>query len=188
MLMLTEDYILRMINQALAVFLRALGLKKAGKRNEALNVFDQALESLLGLNASLAKRLDENQVLKMLTFQEKLDVDRLLVLADIYQEEAEIYSYQRQIETSRSLAQCSLRFYLEVLLTSEANPSLELVNKIEPLRHHLISTQLPVETRLAVMDYLDRLLTMDDNFLGTAGLSRPDLQASIASLESTDPH
>jgi hypothetical protein len=57
--MLTEDYIMRMINQVLAVFLQALGLKKAGQYSEALQVFDQAVESLLGLRASLAKQLED---------------------------------------------------------------------------------------------------------------------------------
>jgi hypothetical protein len=31
--MLTDDYIMRMTNQVLAVFLQALGLKKAGQRD-----------------------------------------------------------------------------------------------------------------------------------------------------------
>jgi len=186
--MLTEDYIMRMINQALTVFLQALGLKKAGKFSEALQVFDQALESLLGLNASVAKQLDDNQVLSMLTFQEKLDVDRLLVLADIYHEEAEVYTFLGQPESSQSTMQSSLRFYLEVILASETNPGLELVQKIEALRHKLTIKSLPVETRLALLDYRDRLLSLDDNSLAATGLSRQDLQASLTSLDSADLH
>ena len=76
--MLTEDYIMRMINQVLAVFLQALGLKRAGQLSEALQVFDQAVESLLGMRATLAKQLEDRQLLALLTFHDKLDVDRLL--------------------------------------------------------------------------------------------------------------
>jgi len=40
--MLNEDYIIRVINQVLALFLQAVGFKKAGKLKDALRVFDQA--------------------------------------------------------------------------------------------------------------------------------------------------
>jgi hypothetical protein len=186
--MLTEDYIMRMISQALAVLMTALGLKKAGQYSEALQSFDQALETLLGLNANLVKQFDDSQILEMLTFLGKLDVDRLLVLADIYREEAELYTLQDQPENSQFAAQRSLRFYLEVALASEINPNLELIQKIEAQRLHLNAPTLPVEIRLALLDYLDRLLASDDDFLAAAGLSRPDLLAAYTSLDSPDLH
>jgi hypothetical protein len=186
--MLTEDYIMRLINQVLAVFLQAVGLKKAGKLHDALRVFDQAVESLLGLDARLAKQLGDSQVLSMLTFQEKLDTDRLLVLADIYREEADVYSLLGQSENSQLMALSSLRFYLEVILANEANPNLKIVETVETLRSKLSISVLPLETRLALMDYLDRLLASGDNFLAAAKLTRQNLQISLASLDSADLH
>jgi tetratricopeptide (TPR) repeat protein len=186
--MLTEDYIMRMINNALAVLMVALGLKKAGRYKEALQSLDQAIESLLGLNAHLAKQLEDSLLLDMFTFQGRLDVERLLVLADIYCEESEVYTLQGQHESSQFAAQRSLRFYLEASLASEANLNLELIQKIEALRLNLSSPTLPVEIRLALLDYLDRLLVLDDDFLAAAGLSRPDLLASFSSLDSPDIH
>ncbi len=186
--MLTEDYIMRMINQVLAVFLQALGLKKAGQYSEALQVFDQAVESLLGLRASLAKQLEDRQVLALLTFQDKLDIDRLLVLADIYHEESEVHTLQGQPEQSLFAAQRSLRLYLEAALATEANPTIELVQKIEAQRSRLSAPDLLVETRLALLDYFDHLLASGEDFLAAAGLSRPDLQAALASLDTADLH
>jgi hypothetical protein len=186
--MLTEDYLMRMINQALAALMLALGFKKAGQFSEALQAFDQALESLLGLHPRLAKQLDNSVLLDMLTFQEKLDVDRLLVLAEIYSEEAEVHSLKGQPENSLFAALRSLRLYLEAALASETNPNLELIQKIEALRLKVAATALPVETRLALLDYLDRLLASGDDFLADAGLSRPDLLAAFSSLNSADLH
>jgi hypothetical protein len=186
--MLTEDYIMRMINQALAVLLIALGLKRAGQFSQALQTIDQAIENLLGLNARLVKQLDDRLLLDMLTFQEKLDVDRLLVLADIYREEAEVYTLQGQPESSQFALKRSLRLYLEAALVSEANPNLELIQKIEALRLKLATPTLPAETRLALLDYLDRLLASGDDFLATAGLSRPDLLKALSDLDSPDLH
>ena len=186
--MLTEDYIMRMINQVLAVFLQALGLKKAGQYSEALQTFDQAVESLIGLRADLAKQLEDRQLLALLTFQDKLDVDRLLVLADIYREEGEVHALQGQLRQSQFAAQRSLRLYLEAALATEVSPPLELVQKIEAQRSRLSIPDLMVETRLALLDYFDRLLASGEDFLAAVGLSRPDLQAAIASLDTADLH
>jgi hypothetical protein len=186
--MLTEDYIMRMISQALAVLMTALGLKRAGQLNEAQEALDQAVETLLGLNANLANQLDDRSLLDMLTFLGKLDVDRVLVLADIYNERAEVYALQRQPESSQLADQRSLRLYLEAALASEVIPDNELIQKIEPLRLKLTAPSMPVETRLALLDYLDRLLASDDDTLSAAGLSRPDLQAAFSALDTSDLH
>ncbi len=183
--MLTEDYIMRMINQALAVLMIALGLKKAGQYSEALQTYDQAIENLLGLNAHLAKQLDDSQLLDRLTFLGKLDVDRLMVLADIYREEAEVHALQGQPESSQFAAQRSLRLYLEAALESKDYFNIELIQKIETLRPILATPPLPLETRLALLDYLDRLLASGDDFLGAAGLSKQNLMEAYSSLQST---
>jgi tetratricopeptide (TPR) repeat protein len=186
--MLTEDYIMRMINQVLAVFLQALGLKKAGLLDEALQVFDQALEILLGIRPNLVKQLEDRQLLALLTFQNKLDVDRLLVLADIYREEGEVYALLRQPEQVLFAAQRSLRLYLEACLATETNPTPELAQKIETQRSRLSASDLAVETRLALMDYFDRLLASGEDCLTAIGLSRPYIQATLASLDNADLH
>ncbi len=184
--MLTEDYIMRMISQALAVLLTALGLKKAGKYDEALQSFDQAIETLLGLNAHLVSQLDDGMLLDKLTFLGRLDVERLLVLADIYREQAEVYNTLGQTENGQFASQRSLRLYLETGLASQAELDHELVQKIEGLRKNLDPLRLPVETRLATQDYLDRLLACEDDFLTTNGLSRSSLQAAQAYLANLD--
>src|SRR5512139_399912 len=111
--MYTEDFILRMINQAMAVLVKILGFKQAGQRQEALQEIDQALEVLLGLRASLFRQLDEPRMLQMLVLQGRLDVDRLAVLADIFYEEADILEQEGRMEESRVDSRRALRFYLE---------------------------------------------------------------------------
>lgn len=184
--MLTEDYIMRLIGQALAVLMIALGLKKARKYEEALHTFDQALEIVLGLPARLVYALDDKALLDKLTFNGKLDVERLLVVADIYREEAEVFELQGRPADSTFARQRSLRLYLEAALDSETALTVELIRKIESLRRKLTTTTLPIETRLALLDYLERLLASGDDFLAEAGLSRQDLQAAFNSLNTAD--
>jgi len=124
----------------------------------------------------------------MLTFQGVRDVDRLLVTADIYREEAEVYALQGQADNNQSAARRSLRLFLEAVLTGEANLNPEVIQKIETLRLKLDAPALPVETRLALLDYLDRLLALGDDFLATARLTRPDLQAAKSALDRPDIH
>ncbi len=182
--MLTEDYIMRMISQALAVLMTALGLKKAGKYKDALQSFDQAVEVLLGLKSHLADQLEDDMLLEKLTFLGSLDVERVLVLGDIYDEEVEVYTALGQPDNSRFAAQRSLRLYLEAALANEANLDHEIIQKIEALRHKLDGQGLPIESRLALQDYLDRLLAMGDDYLAANGLGRSELQATLNSLEN----
>lgn len=184
--MLTEDYIMRLISMALAVLMTALGLKRAKKYKEALQTFDQALEILLGLPPRLVYALDDKALLDKLTFNGKLDVERLLVVADIYREEAEVFELQGRPADSTFAGQRSLRLYLEAALDSEANSTAELIRKIESLRLKLTTATLPIETRLALLDYFERLLASGDDFLAEAGLSRQDLQAAFNSLNNAN--
>ncbi len=180
--MLTEDYIMRMISQAIAVLMAALGLKKQGKYDEALQSFDQAIEVLLGLNAHLADQLDEHTVLEMLTFNGVLDTNRLLVLADIYRERAEVEETLGQNDASPLTAKRSLRLYLEAALAGEVIPEAEVCQKIEALRQKIDPASLPAESRLALLDYLERMSGANDEFLAAAGLERNKLEAAIAIL------
>ncbi len=186
--MLTEDYIMRMISQALQVLMAALGLKRAGKYNDALQAFDQAIETLLGLNARLASQLEDGLLLEKLTFLGKIDVDRMLVLADIYREEAEVYTSLGQAENGVFAQQRSLRLYLESALADETSLNQELIRKIEGVREQISMPDLPIETRLALQDYLDRLLACSDDWLAESKLSRASIQAAFNQLDRTGLH
>jgi tetratricopeptide (TPR) repeat protein len=187
--MLTEDYIMRMISQVLAVIMTALGLKKAGKYREALQSFAQAKEILLGMDANIMDQVDEAAVLDLLTNRGNLDLDRLRLLADIYSEEGEIYHLQGLTDNSQFAYQRGLRLYLEAVLAGDTGMSVELIDKIEVLRHQVNTSLIREETCLALLDYLDRLLNSSDAFLDSAKLSRTHLVAEHASLSTRcDPN
>ncbi|NJD60422.1 MAG: hypothetical protein C3F13_06550 [Anaerolineales bacterium] len=181
--MLTEDYIMRMISQALAVIMTALGLKRSRKYKEALETFDQAVEGLLGLNASLVNQLDEGSLMRMLIVRERFDAERAKILADIYLEQSELHTLLNQPDDSQFMAKRSLRLYLEVFLVSEGDTQAELIQQIEMLRSKVAVTNLQVETRLAVQDYLDRMLSYDDDKLSGVKLSKTSLQADLELIE-----
>lgn len=118
--MLTEDYVMRMITQAMAALLKIAGLRQAGQHQHAQQAIDQALEEMLGLRADLVRRMEDDALLRALTVNEQLDIPRLVVIADLFREEGEIYADQGLSVESRESRRRALMGYLEAGLASES--------------------------------------------------------------------
>ncbi len=181
--MFTEDYLMRMINQALAALLSAIGLKKRGKYQEARQAIDQAVEWLTSMPADLVDQMDEESILSMLTAQERLDAARLAVLADLFWEQGEILTQLGQEAQGTSSCARALRFMLEATLAREGDLLPESIAKIEARRLTLQEEALPVETQLALLDYLRRLLENEVD-LAAAGAARQDIAAQFEELQA----
>lgn len=153
--MLTEDYLIRMINQAIAALATIAGLKKAGQHREALQAVDQAVEQLLGLRAELVKQMDEQSLLAALTPGSKLDTRRLALIADLFAEQGEIFAAMGRVVASKDSFQRALNFKLEVALSETAEANEELPEKIDFLVGNLVVADLPVDTRYALFLYYD---------------------------------
>ena len=178
--MFTEDYVLRMISQAVAFLVKIAGLKKGGNYLEAQQAIDQALEQLLGLRADLIKLMDDESLLKFLTQQDQLDIERLALIADLFKEEGDILAAQGQISESRKSYLRSLIYYLETGLDEEARPSIELSGKIELLVQKPGAQVLPDDTLWVLFCYYERTGAYgkaNDALLKMA--DRPHLCASI---------
>ncbi len=181
--MFTEDYLMRIINQAIATLMTVIGLRKAGKYSEARQAIQQAIEQLTTLPTNLVDQMEDGSILSMLIVQGQLDVGRLAILADLYQEQGEILSKLDQPDQGCIAFARALRFVLEVTLSEAANLSTENIGKIEVLVQRLKGRALPVETQLALSDYCQRLLEKDDQSLAAAGTSRKQVRQTLARLK-----
>lgn len=182
--MFSEDYILRMINQAVAVLQHLLRLKRAGQYQQALQAADTALETLLGLRASLLRQLDDEKMLSMLTLNEELDLERLSLLAQIFNEEHEILTRLARSGEALLAAGRALRLYLELVLNDASLLNAERIALIEALRRQLQGTPLPLPTRLACLDYLEALRAQPRQRLAAAGVNPQTLEAEIRTLQA----
>jgi tetratricopeptide (TPR) repeat protein len=180
--MYTEDFILRQIRLAMAVLAHIQGLKQAGQYGQALQAIDQALETLMGLRANLLKHLSDDKLLNMLTVQDTLDIERLSILAELFQEEGNILALQGRQEESQAAYQRALRFYLEVALDDPGILPEDMIRKIEALRPKLTGSPLPLETQMALLDYLERLQRWSDSDLAEVGCARAVLESDAAIL------
>jgi hypothetical protein len=182
--MFTEDYLMRMINLALSALLTAIGLKKAGKYQEARQAIDQAVEGLTAMPANLLDQMDDDSLLSLLTVQDKLDVGRLAVLADLYHEQGEIQLQLGQAAQGASASARALRLILEAVLAGQGDLFPELIGKIEARRQAVQKNELPVQTQLALLDYFQRLLAQDDRSLAAAGTGRERIADALAKLQA----
>jgi hypothetical protein len=181
--MFTEDYLMRIINLAIAALMTAIGLRKAGKYSEARQAIQQAIEQLTTLPANLVDQMDDSSILSMLATQGQLDVGRLAILADLYQEQGEnLFNLDQQVQGCIAFAR-ALRFILEVALSEAASLSTENICKVAVLVQRLEGRALPVETQLALSDFYQRLLEKDDQSLATAGTSRKQVGQALAKLQ-----
>jgi hypothetical protein len=181
--MFTEDYVMRMINQALAALMIAIGLRKAGKYSEALQGIQQSIEQLMGLPASMIDQMDDASLLSMLTTGGQMDIGRLAVLSDLYQEQgANFFKLDQPVPGIFAYTR-ALRFNLEVVLTDESQLSPETMLKINALVQKLDKYPLVIDTQLALADYYRRILDKDDPTLLAAGTSRKTIEQALASLQ-----
>jgi hypothetical protein len=149
----SEDYIMRMIRMATAAMVQIIGLKKGGQYRQALQAIDQALEEVLGLKADLIRAMDDESLLSALTQQDRLDTDRLLLLADLFFEETDILAMQDKPVASQASALRALNFYLDVVLDWGPERISEKYAKIEQLVDSLGENTLPPQTCFALYFY-----------------------------------
>jgi hypothetical protein len=154
--MFSQDYILRMINQVIAVLSQIAGLRKAGQYQQAQQAVDQAYEQLLGLRADLLRQMDDATLLRMLTQQDQLDTVRSGLLADLFKAEGDLLADQGQLQDSRKSNLRALTFYLETGLTPDPpEPDPALHGKVIALVQTLGLANLPEEALWALFCYAE---------------------------------
>jgi hypothetical protein len=178
--MLTEDYFMRMINQALVVLRRILRMKEIGSYQEALAEIDRMLEMLLGLRADLIKQLDDESILAAVSQGEQLDTDRLYVVAELINEEGGILAAtNRRAEAAVSYVR-ALNFYIETVLSGGAPGFEPPGKKIEVLLSNLKGVKLSPDTLYPLFCYYEETGSYAK---GEKALSQlavdPELQAEI---------
>jgi len=180
--MLTEDYLIRRINQAIALFLHAVGLRKDGQIVAAQTDIDIALELLLGMRAELLKQMDEASLLRMLSLRGELDLERLALVADLFAEEGQILAAQGRAGEAYQNFLRALHFSLIVALDNPAELPTERMLRIAALLEWVTERRLPLDTQGLLIDYDQNLLEFDAQRLAAAGLERAVVRAELDHL------
>jgi hypothetical protein len=177
----TEDFILRMINQAVAVLLQIAGFRQAKQYQQAQQAIDQSLEQLLGLRADLLKQLDDDVIFRMLTLQGHLDIERVLVVAELFKAEGDILADQNRMVESQQKYLRALNFYLEANLSDQnISPPTKLVEQVEWLVSQAAILPLPDDVQWSLFNYYERSANYAKAEATLAELARrPGLDADL---------
>ncbi len=119
-----------------------LGLTRLQKYPQALAEVDRALQSFAGLNLSLVTALPAPELVEITRFGERLDVGKLIALADLLQAEGDIYAAQAQPAEAAERHLKSLELTLEVAFDSEHN-LLPAAPRVAGLAERLTAVELP---------------------------------------------
>jgi tetratricopeptide (TPR) repeat protein len=180
--MFTEDYVMRMIRQALAVFARVAGLKKAGRHEEAQQALDQALEILMGLDAGVIKQMDDDSLLDALTTGDHLDADRLAVLADVFREEGEILAAQgRPVESQADFLRALNFFIVAAWNLDPADPPV-VDPRIAVLYRKLAGKALRRDALLQLEDYYAHVIEKPAQVLAAAGSTKQEMEKILGEI------
>jgi hypothetical protein len=172
---------MRMIGQAVSALLHIARLKQARQYQQAQQAIDQTLEQLLGLRADLLKQLDDEVIFRMLTLHDQLDIERVVVIADLFKVEGNILADQNRLAESQQIYMRALNFYLEAGLSDQTVLPLPTLNQeIESLVSQPTILPLPDDIQWSLFNYYD--LTADyaraDAALAELA-SRPGLYADL---------
>lgn len=143
--MLTEDYITRIIQQAVAALAEAIGLRKSGRFEEALKVVQAGLEGFFGIPARLLYQMDTSSTLDILTSEGELDLSRVSVAASLFLEAGTIYDRLGKPADARASYMRALYLNLELAFSDLDTVTVEVNNSIANLYDNLRG-QLNLET------------------------------------------
>lgn len=155
--MLTDDYIIRMINQAIDVLIRVINLKASGEYQQAQQLIEQSLEQLIGLRIDLLQSLDDQNILGTLSMNGIPDANRILLVADLFKEEGDVLASQNMVTSSIRSYQRALYFYLIYENSTNPTDATILKGNIEFLANALEYINCQIETELMLSDYFERI-------------------------------
>jgi hypothetical protein len=153
--MFSDDYVIKIVRQATAVFARIAGLKSAEQYQEALQVIDESLEKSVGFDAEMIRLLDDESLYTLIMKDEVLDLEKLGFIAGLFKEEGDIRKLQNQIDKSLNCYIRSLNYLLIIGINSKSSLPIKLSQKIDELLQELETYVFEEQTLLNLYSYYE---------------------------------
>jgi tetratricopeptide (TPR) repeat protein len=152
--MYQRDYLMRQIEQAARVLAAIMKQALGGRPDEALGMFDQAYQPLLGVSSRVVSTLTDSQLISLLTSGSAPDLRRVASVLDVIKAEGDVLrlSGNEQAATSRYRRALSLAAHLAGRSTDLLDPKLA-AEVVEQTRGMVLSG----EQRLGLARVLESL-------------------------------
>src|SRR6266545_1594965 len=202
--MYQRDYLMRQIEQAARVLAAIMRKALGGEPDQALGMFDQAYQPLLGVSQRVVSTLTDEQLISLLTSGSMPDLRRVASVLEVVKSEADVHTQagNQQAAATRYRRALTLAGYLagrsdELVertggMALSPSQRLALARVLESLGRYADAEDalfeaiddLPADTGLvdAGIAFYQRLLALQDADLETGGLPREEVKSSLAEL------
>lgn len=214
--MVRKDFILRVIEEMVAVIHQLVGLRAQHDYKGALQLLDQTYPRLTGLDADLIRHATPEKLLQLLSFAGEIDVSRVVAAAELLKEEGDLRAELARDDLAYACYDRAL--FLFVALIERHGPMIleGRIKRVDAVADSIAVYTLPAnvgerlfnyyrmthryadaETWLfrvlaitsddqAILDqgiaFFSSLLARDDRELDAGGLSREEVEATLAEL------
>ncbi len=149
-----DDFIKRLIRQFTRFLLKIIGLIDDNDYAQALETIEEVRESVLGINALLIYHLPIQDLVGLFTVAENVDTGKLLMLAELFNVEGDVYAAMGKPAKSETAYFKALDLYLEIYLLTEVVRFPEEFSTIESIDDK-IDTELPFGTAANLFTYYE---------------------------------
>ncbi len=156
--MFRRDYLLRQIEEFVAVIMRMTGLTKAGKWEEASAMARAQFRALAGEDVTkLLQMSDTELVARLVEIDSGYGIEeRIFMLARLFKENGEILKGQGRIEESRACYVRGLHLLLETVASDPTGPRPEFAPSVDSFLTGLQDSALNFETNVMLMRHYEQ--------------------------------
>ena len=175
--MLTKDYLMRMIDTLAKALAKLVFSKDAKDYKTALSELNNVTKEFFGLDLNFVDNISDIQLIELIGKNELLLPGNCYVFGVLFNEEAEIFELQNNMERAINLYERSLSLFVEGLKTSPTIIEPDHLNKINLLTSKLKEFEITMDTEENLFFYYEfsgnfaeaeniiyNLIEYDDNY------------------------
>lgn len=157
--MIRRDYLLRQIEEFVAVMAKLAGLGKSAKWEEASSTASSQFKVLAGADVTDLLRMTDTDLLAHLAEGDTIIgiQDRILMVARLFKENGDILKGQGRIEESHACYLKGLHLLLDAIANDPAAPRPDYVPSVDAFVIALHESSLKLETNAMLMRHYERL-------------------------------
>ena len=150
-----KDYIMKMIQQFTNAIARIMGLKAENKIEESQEVLTDTLKGYTGLNNEVLEALPYEILVQKVSGSRQTNTVKSLVLAELLNQQAEIYEIKGEMSRSRNLYLKSLNIMINAILNGDNSVLEQNEDNSNELIEIIGRFDVPKESALLLFHYYE---------------------------------
>jgi len=150
-----KDYIMKMIQQFTSAIARVMGLKAEDKIEESQEVLTDTLKDFTGLNQDVLEALPYEILIHKVSGGRQTNTAKGLVLAELLNQQADIYEIKGEISEARNVYSKSLNIVINVILNGDNSVMEQNQDKVNVLIDKIGRFDVSKESKLLLFQYYD---------------------------------